>query len=72
MVHSWPHCPASKGALLKQMSMRPTGLPHPWDEPFERITAASSNENYRLLTPQIGEPVELANEQNERGLNDDI
>ena len=36
---------------------------HPWDEPFQRITAASQNKNYRLLTPLIGEPVELANEQ---------
>ncbi|SMC45623.1 MBL fold metallo-hydrolase [Sporomusa malonica] len=36
---------------------------HPWNDPFERITAASQNKNYRLLTPLIGEPVELENEQ---------
>ena len=36
---------------------------HPWDEPLQRVTAASRNKDYRLLTPKIGEPVELANEQ---------
>lgn len=36
---------------------------HPWDDPFQRIAAASQNKNYRLFTPMIGEPVELANEQ---------
>jgi L-ascorbate metabolism protein UlaG (beta-lactamase superfamily) len=35
---------------------------HPWDEPFERITAASGGKPYRLLTPVIGEPVRLADE----------
>lgn len=32
---------------------------HAWDEPFERIVAASRDKPYRLLTPLIGEPVEL-------------
>ncbi|MBP2635272.1 MAG: hypothetical protein H6Q72_1179 [Firmicutes bacterium] len=36
---------------------------HPWDEPFKRITDASRNKAYRLLTPLIGEPVDLANQQ---------
>ncbi len=36
---------------------------HPWDEPFKRITQASLNKEYRLLTPIIGEPVELDNQQ---------
>jgi L-ascorbate metabolism protein UlaG (beta-lactamase superfamily) len=36
---------------------------HPWDEPFERITQASQDKNYRLLTPMIGEPLELDNQQ---------
>ena len=36
---------------------------HPWDEPFERITNASQNKEYRLLTPMIGEPVELEKPQ---------
>lgn len=34
---------------------------HSWDDPFIRITAASRGKNYRLLTPRIGEPVELDN-----------
>ncbi len=32
---------------------------HPWDEPFRRITAASQDKPYRLLTPVIGQPVLL-------------
>lgn len=36
---------------------------HPWNEPFQRITNASQNKSYRLLTPIMGEPVELANTQ---------
>jgi len=36
---------------------------HPWDEPFERITQASQNKEYRLLTPMIGEPVEIDNQK---------
>lgn len=36
---------------------------HPWDEPFKRITDASQSKSYRLLTPMIGEPVELENQQ---------
>ena len=36
---------------------------HPWDEPFQRITKASKNKNYKLFTPMIGEPVELENQQ---------
>lgn len=30
---------------------------HAWDEPFERLTAASEGKPYGLLTPMIGEPV---------------
>ena len=36
---------------------------HPWDEPFQRIVSASQNKAYQLLTPLIGELVELANSQ---------
>jgi L-ascorbate metabolism protein UlaG (beta-lactamase superfamily) len=32
---------------------------HPWDEPFQRISAASEGQPFRLLTPMIGEPVML-------------
>lgn len=32
---------------------------HGWDEPFERIVAASQGQAYRLVTPRIGEPLPL-------------
>jgi hypothetical protein len=32
---------------------------HPWDEPFERLTEASLDKLYQLLTPRIGEPMLL-------------
>ncbi len=34
---------------------------HAWTEPFERISAASEGKRYRLLTPQIGEPLTVGN-----------
>lgn len=36
---------------------------HPWDDPFERIAAASEGKDYRLLLPRIGEPIRLDDEQ---------
>ncbi|SHK09397.1 MBL fold metallo-hydrolase [Desulforamulus aeronauticus] len=50
-------------ALLPGHAGKFTIANHPWDEPFQRINAASQNKDYRLLTPMIGELVELANEQ---------
>lgn len=32
---------------------------HPWDEPFKRITAASRDKPFQLLTPVIGEAVTI-------------
>jgi len=32
---------------------------HAWDEPFNRLAAASQGKKYRLLTPMIGEPISL-------------
>lgn len=32
---------------------------HAWDEPFKRIEKASINQPYRLVTPEIGEPMSL-------------
>ena len=32
---------------------------HAWDEPFQRMTVASRDKPYALLTPRIGEPVQL-------------
>ena len=36
---------------------------HPWDEPLRRLTEASRGQPYRLLTPIIGEPVFLDDEE---------
>lgn len=36
---------------------------HPWDEPVKRITDASRNKNFRLLTPMIGESVDIENQK---------
>lgn len=36
---------------------------HAWDEPFQRITAASEKKSYRLLTPLLGETVALDDNQ---------
>ena len=32
---------------------------HAWDEPFERITAASRGKPFQLTTPLIGAPLRL-------------
>ncbi len=32
---------------------------HPWDEPFIRVSEASKNKKFSLVTPKIGEPVWL-------------
>lgn len=32
---------------------------HSWDEPFKRIVAASRGKTFLLITPVIGEPVNL-------------
>ena len=36
---------------------------HSWDDPFRRITAASEGRSYRLLTPMIGSPMMLDDQQ---------
>lgn len=33
---------------------------HPWNEPYERVTVASRDKSHRLLTPVIGDPIDLA------------
>ena len=32
---------------------------HPWDEPLKKITGLNSHANLNLVTPMIGEPVNL-------------
>jgi L-ascorbate metabolism protein UlaG (beta-lactamase superfamily) len=36
---------------------------HAWNEPFERIRAASESKSYRLTTPRIGEPLQVGNSE---------
>jgi L-ascorbate metabolism protein UlaG (beta-lactamase superfamily) len=50
-------------ALLPAHVGKFTIAAHSWDEPFERIVKASEGKNYRLMTPKIGEPVDLADEE---------
>ena len=50
-------------ALLPGHSGKFSIANHAWDDPFIRITAASQGRHYRLLTPIIGEPIELENQQ---------
>ncbi|XPS82320.1 uncharacterized protein Dvar_03380 [Desulfosarcina variabilis str. Montpellier] len=44
-------------ALIPAHVGRFTIANHPWDEPFKRLTEASQDKSYQLLTPKIGEPV---------------
>ena len=50
-------------ALLPGHSGKFSIANHAWDEPFKRITEASKDKNYKLLTPIIGEAVELGNQE---------
>ena len=50
-------------ALLPGHSGKFSIANHSWDEPFKRITEASGDKHYRLLTPIIGESVEIDNKQ---------
>ena len=46
-------------ALLPVHSAKFSIASHAWDDPLQRIVAASHGKAYRLLTPMIGEPVYL-------------
>lgn len=36
---------------------------HSWEEPFNRIVEASEGKNYRLITPKLGEVMEIGNDE---------
>lgn len=64
-IHMMPE-EAAKGAedlrakaILPVHSGRFTISNHAWDDPYKRIAAASEGKPYRLLTPRIGEVVEM-------------
>ena len=50
-------------ALLSGHAGRFSLARHAWDEPFERAVAAAQGKRYRLVTPRIGEPVNLDDPQ---------
>lgn len=68
-IHMMPEEAAQAAEDLKAKALLPghsgkfSIANHPWDEPFKRITAASASRGYRLVTPMIGEPVDLDNQQ---------
>lgn len=68
-IHMMPEEVAQAAEELKAKALLPGHAGkfaianHPWDDPFKRITDASQDKNYKLLTPMIGEPVELENQQ---------
>lgn len=68
-IHMTPEEAAKTAEDLGAMALLPAHVGrfsiarHAWDEPFERIAAASKGKGYRLLTPMIGEPIQLADAQ---------
>lgn len=67
-IHMTPEEAAKAAEELNARALLPahvgkfTIANHPWYEPYERITKVSEGKNYRLLTPVIGETVDLTNE----------
>lgn len=65
-IHMTPEQAASAAEDLGARFMLPAHVGkyalarHPWDEPFDRITKASQNGAFGLITPRIGEPINLA------------
>ncbi|MFO1218262.1 MAG: MBL fold metallo-hydrolase [Burkholderiaceae bacterium] len=69
LIHLTPEEAALAAVELRARSLLPGHVGrfsiarHAWSEPFERIDAASTGKPYRLLTPMIGEPVWIADDQ---------
>ncbi|WP_245867669.1 hypothetical protein SPSIL_040020 [Sporomusa silvacetica DSM 10669] len=68
-IHMMPEEVAKAAEELKAKTLLPVHsgkfaiANHSWDEPFKRITEASQNRSYRLLTPVIGEQIEIGNQE---------
>ncbi len=62
-IHMTPEEAAQAAVDLQTKALLPAHVGrlsiarHAWTEPFESISAASEGKSYRLLTPQIGEPL---------------
>ncbi len=66
-VHMLPEESAKAAEELRAQSVIPCHngkyalAPHTWKEPYERIVKASEGKSYHLLTPKMGEVVEIGN-----------
>lgn len=64
-IHMTPEEAAQAAEELQAKALLPAHVGrfniarHAWNEPFERISAASEGKPYRLFTPMIGEPLRL-------------
>lgn len=67
-IHMTPEQAAQAAEDLNATTLIPghvgkfTLAQHAWEEPFERIVAASEGRSYQLATPLIGQPVRLDDE----------
>lgn len=67
-IHMTPEEAARAAEDLKAKALLPAHVGrfsiarHSWDDPFKRISAASEAKSFRLLTPAIGEPLDLQDE----------
>ncbi|WP_081741577.1 MBL fold metallo-hydrolase [Tolumonas lignilytica] len=67
LIHMSPEETAQAAVDLKANALLPSHnskfklANHTWNDPLNRISKASLNKNYRLLTPMIGEKVESDN-----------
>lgn len=65
LIHMTPEEAALAATQLRTRQLLPAHVGrfslarHRWDEPFDRIVAASTGQHYQLRTPRIGEPVDL-------------
>jgi L-ascorbate metabolism protein UlaG (beta-lactamase superfamily) len=68
-VHMNPEQAAQAAQDLRAKVMVPGHVgrfslaPHAWNDPFKRLTVASRNRGYELMTPKIGEPIYLDGKQ---------
>lgn len=73
LIHMTPEQAADAAEVLGAKALLPAHVGrfsiarHAWDEPFERIVAASTGRPLALATPIIGEPLRLDDSQRIRG-----
>lgn len=64
-IHMTPEEAAQAAEDLRATALLPAHVGrfaianHPWDEPFERVSAANEGKRFRLVTPMIGQPLDL-------------